>query len=184
MSTILFTENNKWILLITVSQYVYFIHLTAPVYSQGWNICGKKRIEQFFPGGIQSHQLPLCRSAEHILYCTFTCWVSASAARPNKERALVFATRCQSRVQDHGLDQLHRVNRKLVLLQGRECVLSVYHLVWLVPSFLLVQEIQAWSSIQMASSGLWGYCGDEQGLRMDSGSQGSQPKGRLCKMWN
>lgn len=43
-----FTENNKWVLLISVFQYVYFIHLTAPVYSQAWNICGKKGIKFFF----------------------------------------------------------------------------------------------------------------------------------------
>lgn len=47
MSTIFFTENNKLILLISVFQYVYFIHWTAPVYSQGWSICGKKGIQCF-----------------------------------------------------------------------------------------------------------------------------------------
>lgn len=87
----------------------------------------------FFPWSIQSHQLPLFAEVLKA-YCTSTCWVSGSAALPNRERALVFATRCQSRcktmvriclVQQTEYEQLHRVSRKLVLLQGRECVLSV-----------------------------------------------------------
>lgn len=103
MCTIFFTENNKWVLLISVFQYVYFIHLTAPVCSQGWNICGKKGIKCFFPPSVQSHQLPLFAEVLNT-YCTFTGWVGGSAALPNKERALVFATRRQAQIQDQGPD--------------------------------------------------------------------------------
>lgn len=70
----------------------------------------------------------LCRSAEHTV--PFACWGSGSAAVPDKERALGFATRCQPWVQNHGLEllgsteyeQLHGVRRELVLLGGERAM--------------------------------------------------------------
>lgn len=72
-----------------------------------------------FPPSIQAHQLPLFAEVLNT-YCTFTCWVSGSAALPNKEGALVFATRCQSRVQDQGLDLLRSTNCRWAAWQSKE----------------------------------------------------------------
>lgn len=54
------------------------------------------------------HSAFLCRGAEHTVL--FACWISVSAALPYQERALAFATRFQSWVQDHGQELLGSTN--------------------------------------------------------------------------
>lgn len=89
-------------MLISVFQYVYFIHLTAPVYSQAWNICGKKGIKRFFHQAFSPtscHPLQEC-----CAYFTFTSCIGHSADLPQKDRAAAFTTKCQSWMQDHSWD--------------------------------------------------------------------------------
>lgn len=133
MSTVFFTENNKWILLISVFQYVYFIHLTAPVYSQGWNTCGKKGIQCFFH---QAFSPTSCHSLQkrwtHTallpagLVVQLLCQTRRGRFYLPLDASLRYKTMvCICLVQQAEYEQLRRVSRKLVLLQGRECVLSV-----------------------------------------------------------
>lgn len=110
-----------------------FIHLTAPVYSQGWSICGQKGIKMFF---LQAFSPTSCCSLQK-------CWPHSALLPAGLGVQLLGQTRrghfclpldaslgCKTMVliclvQQTEYEQRHRVRRKLLLLQGRGYVLSV-----------------------------------------------------------
>lgn len=157
-----------------------FIYLTAPVYSQGWNICRKKGIKCFFRqpfGPTSCHSLQKCWPHTALLPAAFELQILCQTRRGHLHLPLDASLGCKSMVcvclvQQTEFEQRHRVSRKLGLFRGRECVLSdCLSPGLMVPSSLLVQEIQVWLPDGLLRR-------DEEGLWMDSGSQGSQPKGK------
>lgn len=109
-----------------------FIYLTAPVYSQGWNICGKKRIKCFFHqpfSPTSCHSLQSCWPHTALLPTVFVVQTLCQTRRGHLYLPLDASLGCETMiciclVQQTEYEQLQRVSRKFGLFQGRECVLS------------------------------------------------------------
>lgn len=139
----------------------------------------------FFPPSIQPQQLPVCAEVLNTqcpLPAGSVAQLLCHTRRGHLDLPLDASLGCKTMawsclVLQTENEHLHGVRRELVLVGG-ECALSPCLSPGVTGALLQSKSFRRGEAYKWLPVGFSGYCRDEEGLWMDSGSQGSQPKGK------